>query len=199
MLFFISDAHFCDKETLILDNRPFRSTKKFDKTVIKIWNKQANKNDTIYFLGDFVDCNNSQSSSWKKSIKYVSRIKAKVVLIIGNNEARVIKYFFGDNFEKFRDYCLQVGFKDVLKDCELNVRGYNFYLVHKPKDCKKDILNLYGHVHRSGGLYKPFGFNVGCDLNHFRLYSEDDIMHLMRMKEEFWDKDKNLKLWEIDA
>jgi len=197
MLFFCSDAHFCNKETLTLDNRPFSSPNKFDKAVVKIWNKQANKKDTIYFIGDFVDCDDAQSVLWKKSIKYVCKIKAKVVLIIGNNESRVIKYFFDDDFEKFRAYCIQIGFQDVLKNCIVNIKGLNFYLVHKPKDCVAGMLNLFGHVHRSGGIYRPFGFNIGCDLNHFRLYSEDDIMHLVSMKEKFWDKDKNLKLWEI--
>ena len=56
------------------------------------------------------------------------------------------------------------------------------------------MLNLFGHIHRSGGLYKSFGFNVGCDLNHFRLYSEDDIMNLIQMRDRFWINDINVNL-----
>ena len=44
------------------------------------------------------------------------------------------------------------------------------------------------------GIYKSFGFNVGCDLNHFKLYSENDIKQLLKMKSLYWDKDENLKL-----
>ena len=53
-------------------------------------------------------------------------------------------------------------------------------------------MNLFGHSHRAIGLYTPYGFNVGCDLNHFRLYSENDIAHLLYMKNEYWDKDANI-------
>lgn len=69
-----------------------------------------------------------------------------------------------------------------------------FYLIHKPKQHKENVLNLFGHSHRAIGLYKPFGFNIGCDLNHFRLYSEKDIQHLLNMKEKYWDKDDNLHI-----
>ena len=56
------------------------------------------------------------------------------------------------------------------------------------------MLNLFGHSHKAMGLYKSFGFNIGCDLNNYNLYSEDDIMFLLGKKSKFWDKDENLKL-----
>ena len=199
MIFFTSDAHFLDYDTIVNDNRPFKLVKECDNFLIKTWNKQAGKNDTIYFIGDFVNCDGENSTSWQKSINYVKRIKAQVVLIIGNNEQRVIKYFFNDNFNLFKQFCIDVGFKDVLTSCEIDVENYHFNLVHKPKDCKKGMLNLFGHMHRSGGLYKPFGFNIGCDLNFFRLYSQKDILHLIYMKNTYWDKDKNLHLTNLDG
>ena len=54
------------------------------------------------------------------------------------------------------------------------------------------MLNLFGHMHRSCGLYKPFGFNVGCDFSHFRLLDENDIKKFLKMKEMFWEKDSVL-------
>lgn len=192
MYFFTSDTHFSDKDTLEVDNRPFKSAKKFDRFVIKTWNKQTKKEDTIFVVGDFVDCD-GKSESWKTSIKYVKKIKANVVLILGNNEERVIKNFFNNDFEAFRQHCLKCGFKDVHKNLTISFDGNEFFLTHKPKDHKEGMLNLYGHIHRSGGLYKPYGINIGCDLNHFRLFTQKDIQKFLFMKENFWDKNESLR------
>lgn len=194
MYFFSSDTHFSDESTLKVDMRPFESTQAFDDFVIKTWNKQTTENDTIFVIGDFIDCDGEGFDGWKQSILYVNQLKANVVLIIGNNEERVIKYYFDNNFEKFREYCLNVGFKEVYKNLTISMRGVEFYLTHKPAGTKQDMLNLFGHTHRSGGLYRPFGFNIGCDINHFRLYSEADIFHLIDLKKKFWDKDKHLNM-----
>ena len=113
---------------------------------------------------------------------------------MGNNEDRVVKYFFDGDFDKFKEYCINVGFKDVHKELDITLNNKEFHLTHKAYNYKKGVINLFGHSHRSMGLYKPFGFNIGCDLNHFRLYSESDIKFLMSMKEKYWDKDKNLNM-----
>ncbi len=194
MLFFTSDTHFSDLSTLKVDMRPFKNPKQMDKYIIKTWNKQTTKNDTIFVIGDFVDCDGDGHDSWKKSIHYVKKLKANVVLVLGNNEERVIKYYFNNDFEKFREFCLSIGFKEVYKNHIINLKGTEFYLTHKPFDYNPNMLNLFGHTHRSGGLYRPFGFNIGCDINHFRLYGEDDIFHLIDLKEKFWNKDKHLNM-----
>lgn len=197
MFYFTSDVHFNDLNTIINDNRPFKTTKEFDKKIVKMWNKITDSKDIIYVVGDFIDCDGENHDSWKKSIKYVKKLKAKVVLIMGNNEDRLMKYYFDNDFNKFKEYCLSLGFKNVYKNLILRFKNQEFYLVHKPINYKEGIINLFGHVHRSGGLYYPFGLNVGCDLNHFRLLSEDDIVHLLNMKEKYWIKDKNLNMkWE---
>lgn len=193
MYFFSSDTHFNDYDTLLVDKRPFKSAKAFDKFVLKTWNKQAGKKDTIFVVGDFVDCDGAGSRSWEKSIKYVQKLKANVVLICGNNEDRVIKNFFDNDFESFRRYCLNIGFKDVHKSLTITFDNIEFYLVHKPINHKDGVINLYGHIHRSGGLYKPYGYNIGCDLNHFRLFSQKDIHDMIKMQQSYWDKDENLK------
>ena len=194
MRYFSSDLHFDGAEDFWIDNRPFRDMKSFEKYIIKAWNKQANKNDVIYVIGDFVDCDGPNNISWQHTLNIVKKFKAKIVLIIVNNEERVIKYFFDGNYDKFRDYCLSCGFADVRKNHTINLQGNEFYLVHKPKQCKKDKLNLFGHTHRAGGVYRSYGFNVGCDLNFYRLYSENDIIKMLSLKEKYWDKDANLKL-----
>jgi len=193
MNFFTSDIHFNDYDTLLIDDRPFKSSKKFDNFVIKTWNKQAKKGDTIFVVGDFVDCDGKGYDGWKHSIQYVKKLKADVVLIIGNNEERVIKGWFNNDFNAFREFCLQAGFKEVHKNLTLTICNKKFFLTHKPKHRKSDMLTLFGHLHRSCGLYKPYGFNVGCDLNHFRLYDENNIKKFLQMKSDYWDKNESLK------
>lgn len=194
MYFFTSDIHFNDPEILEMERRPFSSCEQFNEFVFEVWNTQASSGDTIFVVGDFLDCNNGDSALWKTSIGYPSRLNADVVLIAGNNEERVITHFFGGDFEKFREECLKNGFKDVLRSADISFGGYDFHLVHKPKDYKEGVLNLFGHVHRAGGLYMPFGFNVCCDLNHFRLVTEEDVIYYIGTKNNYWDHDTNLLL-----
>ena len=106
-----------------------------------------------------------------------------------------IKYYFDNDFESFRKVCLEAGFKEVYKNLSLTFLNQEFYLTHKAINYKEGVINLFGHSHRSCGLYKPFGFNIGCDLNHFRLYNEENIEFMLNMKKEYWDKDK--KEWYI--
>lgn len=66
-----------------------------------------------------------------------------------------------------------MGFMNILNHELILLGDEKVYLEHS-----NEYLTLFGHVHRSCGLYKPFGFNVGTDLNHFRLYTENDIKWL---------------------
>ena len=128
-VYFTSDLHLSDIYTLQSDLRPFKNTKQFDKVILKNINKQAKAGDTIYVVGDFIDCDGEGHEEWKKSILLVKKIKANVVLILGNNEERVIKYYFNNNFEEFKNFCLSIGFKDVVKTLILTLRDKEFYLV----------------------------------------------------------------------
>ena len=155
MKFFTSDTHFYDNETLFIDDRPFSSAEEFDNFVINTWNSQVKKGDTIFVIGDFVDCDGEGYEGWRHSIKYVQKLKADVVLIIGNNEERVIKNWFDNDFDAFRKFCINAGFKEVYKNLVVDICDTKFFLTHKPEDRKDDMLTLFGHLHRSCGLYKP--------------------------------------------
>ena len=194
MYYFSSDIHFGDEGIIKQDNRPFKNLKDFTNKIIKMWNRQTTKRDTIFVVGDFVDCHLQDSYAWQNALLLVKKLKAQVVLILGNNEERIIKYFFDGDFQKFKEHCLAIGFKDVLKDCTITMRNTEFYLTHKPLNCKKDCLNLFGHVHAAGGIYYPFGLNVGCDLHHFKLLGENEIFHFLNKKALFWNDCKHLNM-----
>ena len=182
MNFFTSDTHFTlvdYNDTIKRDFRPFKNVKQMNKKIIKLWNKQAGKNDTIYHLGDFSNFNKYDNESYKTTYDYVRKIKAKVVLIIGNNEEYIIHFVYNDNYEEFKKFLLDKGFHDVIRGgIYLDIKGNKFYLNHFPSKHKDDTLNLFGHVHGSVFI-KKYGFNVGVDNHYFRLFSEDDIEDLV--------------------
>jgi len=186
MNYFTSDIHFSDLATFINDDRPFENLKEYDEFIIKLWNKTMTKNDTLYIVGDMLDCDGPDFDSWKSALKYVKRIKPQIILIMGNNEDRIVNNFFDGDFQKFRQHLISAGVKDVHKNFHLNIRGINLYMTHNPVDHKKGYVNLVGHSHRSKGLWYSFGLSVSCDLNHFRPYSEESLIFQLKRKDEFF-------------
>lgn len=188
-VWFTSDTHFSGYDTLLRENRPFASTKDFGDYVINKWNSQISKCDTIYHLGDFTNYNKDNKILWKEGLSIVCKINCKVILVIGNNEERIITDVFNNSFDEFCIWCKNIGFYDVITDLFINIDDKQFYLNHYPHRNKSGFINLFGHTHRASGLYKPFGLNVCCDLNHFGLFSKEEIFRLLKNKEQYWDND----------
>ncbi len=192
-VWYTADTHFGSDSHAILirDMRPFGSIAEYTREQVRIWNEQAAPDDLIYALGDF--CNfNYRETDWQSGLAVSAQIRARIILITGNSEERVIRTYFDGDFERFRACCLRdkrFRFEDVRKNAYVTICGERFFLTHKPTDHDPGCLNLYGHTHRSGGLWKRYGFNVGVDLNHFRLFGEDDIRILLDQKNGFWDHD----------
>lgn len=182
MMYFTADSHFTltDYEDVVLrDFRPFKTTKQMNNTIIKKWNKQAKKGDTIYHLGDFANFSKNEKHSYMQMFKLVKKINAKVILILGNNEEYIIKHEFGGDYEAFKDYLLKVGFSDVIREgMYLEIENRKFYLNHYPKNHKSDAINLFGHIHGTG-FVKRYGFNVGVDNHYLNLFSEKEIMKMV--------------------
>lgn len=194
MNYFTSDIHFSDENTFKNDCRPFKNIKQFDKYIIKLWNKTAKKDDNIYVVGDLLDCDGPDFLSWQKALNYVKKIKANIILIMGNNEERILNNFFSSNFDAFKSFLISKGIKDVHKTLNLEFGGYNFHLVHNPINYQKDFVNLVGHSHRSKGIWYLFGLSVSCDLNHYRPYSENDILYQLKRKEIYYFSDPIFQL-----
>lgn len=189
-LWFTVDTHFSSDDTIIRENRPFTDSTDFDKSVVDIWNKQIlSPEDIIYHLGDFCNYNDTCKDTWVNGLNIVKNINCNIILIIGNNEKRIIEDEFNNCFLDFRDFCLDLGFYDVCEDYYLMLDDYDLYLNHFPSKYKDTYVNLFGHTHRATGLYKPFGLNVCCDLNFFRLYSASELIRLLKEKRIYWDND----------
>lgn len=195
---YTADTHFGNdsKQVLIRDNRPYKDITEYTEDQVRIWNEQASESDTIYVLGDFCNYFEGLETDYMSGLAVSAKIRANIVLITGNNEERVIDKFFDGDLEKFRSFCLNepsLKFADVKKNDYVTIEGRRFFLTHKPTDHADDCLTLFGHVHRGVGLYRPYGFNVGVDLNHFRLFGDPDIKMLLKQKKDYWDKDPDCK------
>ncbi len=194
MEFFTADVHFCDPNTMEYDNRPFKNIRQYDNFIIKDWNKKAKKGDTIYVAGDLLDCDSDgykYGYPWKKGLKLLKKVKANIVLILGNNEQRIIDKFFNKDYDAFVACCKQHGIKEVYKSLDLNIWGKKFHIVHQAIHADKSRINLFGHTHLCSGTYHPYGLCISTDLNHFRLYTKEIIMHYLERKHDFWEPDDN--------
>ena len=185
-IFFTADSHFSsgDVDTISRDYRPFNSLEEMNEKIIEIWNSQAGEDDIIYHVGDFISYN-LKDKNFEKNLNLVKKIKAKVVLIFGNNEDRIAEYEFNNDIDKFKEYLLNLGFYKVYEeDLLLKIGDVQLYLNHHPSKHKEDCENLFGHIHKSA-LVKKYGFNVGVDNHYFRLFSEDDILELIDRRKYF--------------
>lgn len=193
---FTADAHFGSSDILSREMRPFRDAAEYTREQVGIWNGQAGQDDLIYAIGDFFNCSYLESDE-QAALAASGQIKARIVLITGNSEERLIRDRFGGEFERFREYCLEHGrFEDVKRNDYTEIGGRRFFLTHRPSDHARECLTLFGHTHRAGGLWRPYGFNVGVDLNHFRLFSEQDILGLLDQKLRWYDSDPDINCFD---
>lgn len=189
-VFFTADPHFSLNDiegTIKRDFRPFETLEQMNETIIETWNNQAFSDDIIYLIGDFVNYNFRDKENFDSCYSLVKKINAKVVLILGNNDDRVMQYEFGGDFEKFKEYLLSKGFFDVVENSlDLELRNTKLHLTHFPKNHKEGVINLFGHVH--GCVFvKKYGFNVGIDNHYLGLFSEDEIFDLIE-RQKFFDE-----------
>ncbi len=193
MYFFTADLHLGCDEILIREARPFSSIREFEDAFIERVNAVAGERDTLFVVGDWFNYNRSFKPPLRGALTAVRKINPQVALIMGNGEERIVAEMFHGDFGAFRAFCADAGMYDVMPDCELSFGGRDFYLNHYPKKHRDGYVNLFGHTHRATGLWKPYGLNVGVDLNCFRPFSEDDILDLLKTKEEWWDIDEDCR------
>ena len=191
MNYFTADSHFSllDQTIIPRDFRPFESLEEMNNKIIEIWNKDAGCDDVIYHLGDFVNYNCFDYEKFHEYFDLVKKINAKVVLILGNNEKKILNKEFKANFQEFRQFLCQKGFHEVYENgFEVDIGENSYYLTHRPTDADSNRkYNLFGHIHKCG-FVKKFGFNVGVDNHYFKLFSENDIIE-MESRRKYFDDD----------
>ena len=188
-IFFTSDTHFRHARIIELSHRPFESVQEMDETIISNFNEQAGPEDTIFHLGD------ACLGKLEDSLPCISEINASVVLVPGNHDRMSDAYHHkGDReakVQRFIDMYLE-HFSLVLPDARTHVIGVGdqqFSISHYPfegdhfmedrfpemRPVDQGFPLLHGHVHE---MWKFNGrqFNVGVDVNDFRLVTEDEVL-----------------------
>ena len=113
MLYFTSDLHFGSDDILWREDRPFESIQDFQDYCFNLWNKSVCKDDTLYILGDYCNYSVRIPISYVEITnvyKTVTMLSCKVILIIGNNEQRIIDKFFNGDFDVFKQLLIGFGF-----------------------------------------------------------------------------------------
>ncbi len=160
MKYYIGDMHLFHKnvtdEGTNFDNRPFKNLEEMHEYVIEYWNNTITNGDEVYIIGDFC---------WKENedaISFVSKLKGRKILIIGNHE-NLSDYRYSKLFD-------EIVYQKTVKD-QIDGRQVSILLSHFPyafwakNNCKtsdrndrKHDIHFYGHVHKSKEefLYRKF-------------------------------------------
>lgn len=86
-MLFTSDLHLGHRN-ILLSRQQFASIDEHDEFIIRQWNKKVHKNDNVYILGD-LSFRAEQPISY-----YLSRMKGKKHLIVGNHDSFWMKNIF---------------------------------------------------------------------------------------------------------
>ena len=134
MNYYIADLHFCHKNVIRFDNRPFPDTDYMNEYLIQSWNGRVTPEDAVYVLGD---------AFWKneeESLRIMQRLNGHKHLIKGNHDRVQGRLRF--HWESIQDYA------------EINDDGRLVILSHYPimfyKNQHYGSIMLYGHVHNTG-------------------------------------------------
>lgn len=160
MIFFTADTHFADEDTLRITGRPFNSVSEMNMALVNNWNKTVQKDDTVYILGDF------------GALNYAKFLNGKKIFIKGNREEHIPD----SDLKKYFDFVYTNAIAHVYKE------DYHIVMTHKPIKLPKiktklepNEIQLFGHIHRTA-LYRPYGLNVGVDVNYYTPVSLDDVI-----------------------
>lgn len=203
MKWFTSDWHFGHRNVITYCNRPFQDIDQMTKEMISIWNDTVKPDDTVYFLGDF-----SMNPKWSKII--APQLNGRKIMVPGNHDG-----CFKFNPKVDTPQCIaDTAKRHVRMEKEYNSHGWEAvhqtlllqlkdgttvlmshlpyasedglqydrrYQTMRPKD--EGLILLHGHLHSKYRKFKNM-IDVGID-GDFHLFSEDDIIELIKDPREF--------------
>lgn len=180
MIFFTSDLHIGHKNILTYCNRPFETLEAMHDYIIKQWNSQVSKDDTVYVLGDF-----SLNPKWSGII--IPQLNGTKILISGNHDA-TYPHHWNKKYDKMLARYKVDGWSEIHTEITVNIgnKGYLVLLSHFPYNDERfpqqaptdnNLFLLHGHLHRryiKNNNMVDVGFDAGLVL-----HSEDDIVKLI--------------------
>ncbi|RRD93266.1 hydrolase [Clostridiales bacterium COT073_COT-073] len=167
---YIADLHFGHEKVIEFDGRPFQSTKEMDEELIKRWNQSVNKKDEVYILGDFA-YRSEHDFSW-----YLSQLKGKKHLILGNHDYRILKD------EKAQTYFESIHHMISVKDDNREVILFHYPMLEW-KGYFRGSLHVFGHIHQSSHAsyihicQQPNMLNAGASVIDYQPASLQELIH----------------------
>ena len=141
MNFYIADLHFGHKNVINFDRRPFADVDEMDQKLIEYWNARVSNQDDVYIVGDLC-CRNEKPEEW-----YLSRLKGRKHLIIGNHDGKLLKNDTAMGYIQTKDKMMHVkDGKNHICVCHYPILEWNGYY--------KGHWHIYGHIHNhQNGTY----------------------------------------------
>ena len=163
-IYFTADNHYCHKNIIKYESRPFNSVEEMNETLIDNWNRKVKSKDEIYILGDFIFSNGLIAN------QLIKRLNGKKYLIKGNHDS-FLKYkeFDTSLLEWVKDYC-------VIKQNKLPIILFHYPIARFDRQ-HYGAIHLYGHVHsRPNDLNITNAYNVGVDVNGYEPISLEEVL-----------------------
>ena len=164
--YYIADLHLGHEKIIELCSRPFSSIEEMDEALIAAWNKKVHRDDRVYIVGDLI------YKSAADPEKYLSRLKGKKYLILGNHDSD----WLGKVDEK-------KWFEEVTPMLTVNTGHGNGMLCHYPVIDYRAKYLIHGHVHlRTNEDWwhvlknDERALNAGVDVNGFEPVTLEELM-----------------------
>lgn len=160
MNYYIADPHFGHENIIRMCNRPFANADEMDDYMMTHWNETVSNADTVYIVGDLT-FKSKHDPEW-----YLSRLKGKKILIIGNHD---------------RNWCTGDVARQYLKEI------HNLHYIHDGREqvvlCHYPMMSwphvtrtymVFGHIHNNTDadywnliLYNRLMLNAGVEINQY--------------------------------
>jgi len=153
MIWFTADHHFGHANIIRYCNRPFSNSEEMDSEMIDRWNEVVNRNDKVYYLGDF--------TLFPYAEKYYQQLNGDIEFIYGGHDWRWWKGEHQPQLKTVKENGLII----ILSHYPLEVWDRSHY----------GSLHLHGHSH--GGVKKIKNrMDVGVDCHNFYPVSLETIL-----------------------
>ena len=180
--FFTSDLHFGHANIIKYANRPFKSVREMDDTLIKNWNAKVTKSDVVWILGDFAFLQEEpliDTASWLDGEKHV---------VWGNHDKVFRSKKVRDALAKY-NFVFHSGLEEIyVPDSTVPGGKQHIVLCHYAmrvwNKSHRGSWQLYGHSH--GSLPDDphaLSVDVGVDCWNYAPVSYEELKEVMAKKD----------------
>lgn len=191
--YFTSDLHFgssvlLDKNAMGNDVRPFTSLDDMHIALQKALARANDIHDTIYHLGDFCCIGNDRTWDGLKdksiALTFFDSIKCNKIFIEGNHDKDKLNICCGKFLiEKIGKYYATLQHRPSFDEKAIHIHAPIPITTYQ--NCPI-YLNICGHCHNAWKVAFDnerliLNVNVGIDRNNFKIYSEPELINLIRL------------------